>query len=283
LDFFKRKKEEDSSEKKQDLDAPSSLPDSLIEQYGLNKKNEEKIDHPQKIPEDLIKNKEEMEKMHDDSLKMEHIRNLAKELEVTENIPQQKEQSKNSFFEELEKKIKSGKHGVDNHFNASLVDLMKRYHKARVRGEHFFFHEEELDDALYNKMLKLKELENEWMIRAKEYNVAKELLNEKESEIEKASIELRSLIKSAEKFKIFSKQTTHDKAFRLNNGKILLSINDLLNELQDMSEEEYKHHVSSHKHDFSTWISHVFGQKELAELVKKCSNKDSLVETLSNY
>jgi hypothetical protein len=311
-----RKEKKDSDNSKNELEAPVSLPDSLIEQYGLPQKLEKKLEDPQRLPDDLISTSEYLEKIHDDSSKIEYIKEEKeveeKKEEAQDDEPEEEMQSESeeakelaeikkeyeelaskevtnkkakhlSFFEELELKLKDEHYGMDAHFTQGLAEMMKKYHLARTRGEHFFFHEQDLEDALYKKMLKLKEIENEWVIRAKEYNAAKELLEDKEEEINKLSNELIILIKNADKFKAFNKTTTHDTAFKLRNGKILLSINDLLKELHMMHDEEFHHYVNEHKNDFAEWIHHVFRQVKLSELIKKCPTRVTMIETLGDY
>lgn len=188
-----------------------------------------------------------------------------------------------SFFAELEKLLSESKKYSHASFSENLVDMMKKFHNARNTGEHFFFHRQELEDALYKKMLRLKEIEKEWIIRAKEFNAAKELLEEKEREINKVSEDLKKLIKKADRYKLFSLEVPHDKAFHLINRKILTSINDLIYELEVMSDDVFHHHVNGRQNDFSLWISHVYKEKKLSEDLRKCSTKKEFLDVLKNY
>ena len=290
-------KSDSKEEKKVDLDAPVSLPNSLIDEFGfLNKKENNSVDshvssdNSRKIPVDLVKERQELDKL-EGSFSVDLLSGKSDDSSVVEKKFEEKkveEASSNnnissSFFDAFHKSLESGKHDVDSHVSSGLLDMMKRFHVARSRGEHFFFHEQELEDLLYKKMLNLKELEEEWVIRAREFNVAKELLVEKEAEIERVSSDLKSLLRKADRFKLFNRVVSHDVAFRLVSGKLLLSLNDLLHELHVMDDEVFKHHVSSDKNDFSDWVLHVFKEEKLALLIKSCEDKSSLVKLLSDY
>lgn len=311
MDSTNKESNEDADKtKKVELDAPNSLPDSLIDKFGLEAKNESKENlkkpaHPQQIPEDIIDDKASLEKIYDDSTNIEFIKTEEdehpeinseqtplKEKEENDNNEDEKSQKIDetksemkatpSFFNKLEQYMKETKE-INPNLSGNLVEMMKKFHSARSKGEHFFFHEQELEDELYKRMLKLKELEGEWIIRAKEFNTAKELLGEKEQEISKISEELNSLIKKADKFKIFNKTTTHEESFKLSNGKILLSINDLVHELQIMKDDVFKHHVNTNKNDFSDWIKHVFKEEKLAQMIRNNLDRDKMLESLKNY
>ena len=56
-----------------------------------------------------------------------------------------------------------------------------------------------------------------------------------------------------------------DAYFGLADGVIMKSLFDLANELENMSDELFSHHVTSEKNDFSKWVEHVFDEKTLAK------------------
>ena len=310
MGFFQKKEKDSLKNKHEELKAPSSLPDTLIEQYGVEEvkqetKEQKTKEHPKKFPDDLLPHEEFLDKLHDDAAKIEYIKENEeshKEKKEKEEHPKKiddveedhkisapkkpisdKENSYPSFFAELEKLLKKTKTTTHEKLSENLVDMMKKFHETRSRGEHFFFHEQDLEDALYKKMLKLKEVEEEWLICAKEFNAAKELLDEKEREIEKVSTDLKSLIKKADRYKLFNKQAPHNEAFHLHNGKILASLNDLIHELEVMSEDVFHHHVTTKRNDFSAWIEHVFHEKKLSENMRGHNRREELIEILKSY
>ena len=65
-----------------------------------------------------------------------------------------------------------------------------------------------------------------------------------------------------------------DKTFKTRTGAELWGLQDLLDFLEIMDEETFKHHVSSHKNDFATWIKDIIGDGELAKRLRK--TRDSL-------
>ncbi len=302
------KKSEDS-EKDVSLDAPKSLPDSLIDTYGLANQESSSVAskeaHPRQLPKDLADKKIFVDKLdnsssveffkehssenkdsdtsNNDAIKQSHQESPIQNSPSQDNNVGEEVSSKKlpSFFEVLEKKL--GESDSDKHISSDLVDMMKRYHSARSRGEHFFFHEQDLEDVLYKKMLKLKEIEEEWLIRAREFNAAKELLVEKEDEIGRVSEELKALIRKADRFKLFNKNVSHDKAFVLADGKLLLCLNDLVHELRGMSDDVFKKHVFEGKNDFAEWVLHVFGEEKLARKIRSVYSREELLNLLENY
>jgi hypothetical protein len=319
LGLLKNKNHDDSVSS--DLKVPNSLPETLIEEYGLENgvNNIDTTDHPQKIPRDILEKKDFFDKIHDNSSKIEFLKESVDEEQKREEKPaiedasnkikssnlnisdkkepvldeqdykivdlKQKEDKKvnySSFFAELERLLSKSNVNHDN-LSDSLVVMMKKFHDARSGGRHFFFHEQEIEESLYKKMLKLKELEEEWIIRAREYNSAKELLEEKEKEIGKLSDELKFLIRKVDRFKLFSRKVPHDKAFHLSNGKVLTCLNDLVHELEFMDDSVFHHHVTSRRNDFASWADHVLNNGKLAALMKPITNKDDLVDFLKNY
>ena len=300
----------DFEERKVDLDAPISLPDSLIDRFGLLDK-EKRVEttgggDARMIPSDLVRERVLLDKLEGsssvellggrDSSKQDVPSKDVESLGVSKVEPLSvsggedsgervdvKKSERPSFFEDLEKRLGDKRAEVDRQLSFDLLDMMKRFHVARSRGEHFFFHEQELEDVLYKKLLHLKELEEEWVIRAREVNVARDLLSEKEVEIERVSNDLKSLLRKADRFKLFNRVVSHDVAFRLVSGKLLLSLNDLLHELQVMDEEVFRHHVFSGKNDFADWVLHVFHDGKLASLIRSCEDRSSLIKLLNEY
>ena len=321
MGLLKKKNHDDKTS--DDLKVPSSLPETLIEEYGLEngaKNSIEESDHPQKIPKDILEKKDFFDKIHDHSSKIEFLKESVDEEKKPEEKSEKKDSPKktepqvvdvsqkkepladeedykivdlkkkedkkinySSFFVELERLLSKSGDTAHDKLSDSLVDMMKKFHDARSGGRHFFFHEQEIEDALYKKMLKLKELEEEWIIRAREYNAAKELLEEKEKDIGKISDELKFLIKKINRFKLFSRKVPHDKAFHLSNGKVLTCLNDLVHELEVMDDSVFHHHVTSRRNDFASWADHVLNSTKLAALMKPITNKDDLIDFLKNY
>lgn len=72
-----------------------------------------------------------------------------------------------------------------------------------------------------------------------------------------------------------------EKYFVLRTGDRIKNLDELKTYLGFMDEETFRHHVKKNKNDFANWIEHVFGKKELAENLRKCSTKDEMIDVLS--
>lgn len=68
--------------------------------------------------------------------------------------------------------------------------------------------------------------------------------------------------------------------FYLEDGRLLRSIQDLYNALQNMDDIMYKTHVTSSNNDFANWIGHVFNQKHLAERLRLIRYKTGVMQEL---
>ncbi|MBW2972582.1 hypothetical protein KY359_06100 [Candidatus Woesearchaeota archaeon] len=78
-------------------------------------------------------------------------------------------------------------------------------------------------------------------------------------------------------------ELTPDKYFVLRSGTPIRSIEELAMMLDTISDEDFGHHVTESKNDFSTWINDVFGKKDLAEsLLKTKDKKESQIVLLKH-
>ena len=65
--------------------------------------------------------------------------------------------------------------------------------------------------------------------------------------------------------------------FVLTGGKKLKSLYELVDELEEMSEDVFTSHVNEMKNDFSSWIKDVFDEKSLANNIQKMKDQWVLV------
>ena len=71
--------------------------------------------------------------------------------------------------------------------------------------------------------------------------------------------------------------------FSLCTGVLVKDIKELALTLDYLSDEEFNHHVNDEKNDFSTWVSEVFGKKDLAEEISQTTDrKDIQLALLKN-
>jgi flavoprotein len=69
------------------------------------------------------------------------------------------------------------------------------------------------------------------------------------------------------------KAAPETKHFILKGGKHLKTVYELMDELEQMTEDTFREHVNEAKNDFSNWINDVLGMKDLAEEIKKTNTR----------
>lgn len=62
--------------------------------------------------------------------------------------------------------------------------------------------------------------------------------------------------------------------FILCNGQPVKNVKELADQLEDLRDEVFYHHVNRDKNDFATWINDVFKEVELAEDLANVKDKD---------
>lgn len=82
--------------------------------------------------------------------------------------------------------------------------------------------------------------------------------------------------------KKFEKPVDKNQAFHLATGKVLTSLKELYEEILNMSEDVFNHHVTSHKNDFSKWVKDVFGEKTLSAKMAKAVSPSKMKEVLAS-
>jgi hypothetical protein len=61
--------------------------------------------------------------------------------------------------------------------------------------------------------------------------------------------------------------------FNLPDGRKLKSVYELVDELETMSEENFRQYVSETENHFANWIEHVFSEKNLANELRHVRNR----------
>lgn len=74
----------------------------------------------------------------------------------------------------------------------------------------------------------------------------------------------------------YNKEAPFESHFVLTDGRRIKTIFELIDILDNMSDEIFKFHVSTERNDFSNWIEGVFNEEELA---KKIGTLSSRLET----
>jgi len=68
--------------------------------------------------------------------------------------------------------------------------------------------------------------------------------------------------------------------FQLHMGASINSLKDLAEALDIMASKTYGHHVTSSRNDFANWIREVLDDEDLADAVKKCKGKESVLKKI---
>ncbi len=68
--------------------------------------------------------------------------------------------------------------------------------------------------------------------------------------------------------------------FRLSDGRQLLSLRDLRNSLENISDTVFSSHVFGRKNDFANWVKNIMKEPDLAKLIRKCKTKEALLSML---
>lgn len=61
--------------------------------------------------------------------------------------------------------------------------------------------------------------------------------------------------------------------FALNDGRVLKSVQELADSLEDMATEVFDHHVNPFRNDFANWVEDVFQEKGLAKELRQTRNR----------
>jgi hypothetical protein len=68
-------------------------------------------------------------------------------------------------------------------------------------------------------------------------------------------------------------RTPNEYTFVLADGTKLRSLFDLMQALQGMTDDVFRHHVTDFRNDFSNWVHDVFREPKLAEELRGINNK----------
>lgn len=58
------------------------------------------------------------------------------------------------------------------------------------------------------------------------------------------------------------------KRFWLQDGRVLKSVEELAEALEEMSQSVWEHHVTVQKNDFANWVEDVFGEKKIGLAIR---------------
>jgi len=72
-------------------------------------------------------------------------------------------------------------------------------------------------------------------------------------------------------------------SFYLHDGRKLRTIYELIDELETMTEETFRHYVGETENHFANWIEHVFSDKHLADELRHIHNRIDAQRTILKH
>jgi hypothetical protein len=73
-----------------------------------------------------------------------------------------------------------------------------------------------------------------------------------------------------------------DKAFILNNGAKISSLEALKRKLAQIDKATFAYHVNDQRNDFANWVKQVFKNENLADLISQVKTKQELIKILED-
>ncbi len=73
-----------------------------------------------------------------------------------------------------------------------------------------------------------------------------------------------------------------DQEFYSCNGSIFRNLKDLLEGLKKMKKKDFEYHVNSFKNDFAEWVEKSIGDKFLAQKLRECKDKKTMIRAVSS-
>lgn len=195
-----------------------------------------------------------------------------------------------TFFSKFEEILKKDKKEIKEIFDEidhnNLITKMKEYHDHIDRDMPYYLHSKDMLSVMNEQVIKLQVLEEEWYILRRELKSIESQATEKEKLIEKEVDKLKQIIDMIKNKPINDTlkkpiiQISPDKYFRLNDGRMIKSIEELQTALTNMSSATFYHHVNANQNDFANWIEHVFENHNLANQIRSIKTKEDMIRKL---
>ncbi len=72
-----------------------------------------------------------------------------------------------------------------------------------------------------------------------------------------------------------------EQCFWVNNGPILKNIGELSSALNNISNDQFTHHLNHGKNDFSKWVGEVIGDSDLAAALSKVKTRSTAIKKIN--
>ena len=82
------------------------------------------------------------------------------------------------------------------------------------------------------------------------------------------------------------KSPLHDETdvhFVTKSGKRIKSLHELIGLLEQMPDDEFQHHVTMHKNDFSAWVHQALGKEDVASKIAPLRDKAAMISALKSF
>lgn len=69
--------------------------------------------------------------------------------------------------------------------------------------------------------------------------------------------------------------------FWVHHGPILRTLEELRRALQEMSDEQYKHHIEGGRNDFSVWIKEILKDPTCAQAIRRVKKRETAISKVA--
>ena len=94
---------------------------------------------------------------------------------------------------------------------------------------------------------------------------------------------LRKTLSKKREVKIPITRIESEKAFWVNFGPIIHSLEELLIALRSMDDKTFRHHVTKNRNDFASWVNDVLREGGLAKKLQACDSKTCCTTTVGRH
>jgi len=190
-----------------------------------------------------------------------------------------KDISTKGFFSNILRHIRH--HGVvkDKLLSGDIFSRMSNYWELRkneIRTGVSLSEEQRIEQEMIKELTELQILESKWQIQKMAIEDDLRYLHQRERDIQ---LKVEGLKRIANEMKLFH-NVPPESYFYLYNGVIIKNLHEMIEALEIMEEDTFRHHVNDKKNDFAEWINNVVKDKGLAEKVYKSKTRDEIINLL---
>ncbi len=183
------------------------------------------------------------------------------------------------FFANLLKHLQH--EGTTKHkiLSGDLFSRMNNYWELRkdeIKTGTSLSNREKLEQELIKEITQLQLLENKWQIQKMALDEDLRFLHEREKDIQLKVVELKKL---TNELKLFN-DVAPEHYFHMHNGVVIKNLHELIDALEIIDEDTFKHHVNAPMDDFAGWIRNVIKDTNLADKVSKIKTREEMITLL---